>query len=166
MCLSNGLQSAFEYLKHALTEAPVLPYTRFGTGFVQETDASGVGLGAILAQKQEDGTVRPVAYASRTLHQHERNYGTREFEALGGVWAARYFRHYIYGHRCDVFTDHEALKALINTPHPSGKLAKWGLYLQELELHIHYRRMPMQMPFPNAQLEFLIRDVNRLYTLY
>ena len=47
--------------------------------------------------------------------------------------------HYIYGSRCDVYTDHEALKALFNTPRPSGKLARWGLTLQELDLRIHYR---------------------------
>ena len=51
----------------------------------------------------------------------------------------RHFRHYIYGQRCEVFTDHETLKALLNTPHPSGKLAQWGLTLQELDLHIYYR---------------------------
>ena len=123
----------------ALTEAPVLAYPRFDIGFLL---ASGVGLGAILAQKHEDEMIRPVVYASRTLQSHERNYGVTELEALGVVWAVRHFRHYIYGHRCDVFTDHEALKALLNTPHPSGKLARWGLSLQELDLHIHYRPGP------------------------
>lgn len=93
----------------------------------------------MLAQKQEDGTIRPIAYASRTLQQHERNYGATELEALGVVWAVRHFRHYLYGHHCDVYTDHEALKALLNTPHPSGKLARWGLSLQEVDLSIFYR---------------------------
>ena len=49
------------------------------------------------------------------------------------------FRSYLYGHRCDVYTDHEALRSLLNTPHPSGKLARWGLAIQELDLQIHYR---------------------------
>ena len=47
------------------------------------------------------------------------------------------FRPYLYGHRCDVYTDHEALRSLLNTPHPSGKLARWGLAIQELDLQIH-----------------------------
>ena len=66
---------AFDRLKGALTRAPVLAYPHFGRPFLLETDASGVGLGAVLSQKQEDGTIRPIAYASRTLQIHERNYG-------------------------------------------------------------------------------------------
>lgn len=53
------------------------------------------------------------------------------------VWAVKQFRHYLYGHHCDVFTDHEALKSL-NTPHPFGRLARWGLALQEVDLSIFY----------------------------
>lgn len=96
------------------------------------------GLGAVLAQKAEDGSVHPIAYASRTLQPHERNYGVMELEALGVVWAVKHFRPYLYGHRYKVFTDHEALKSLLNTAHPSGKLARWGLVLQELDLEIRY----------------------------
>ena len=55
------------------------------------------------------------------------------------MWAVKHFRHYIYGHHCTVYTDHEALKSLLNTPQPSGKLARWGMALQELDLDIQYR---------------------------
>ena len=51
----------------------------------------------------------------------------------------RHFRHDLYGHQCTVYTDHEALKSLLNTPHPSGKLARWGMAIQELDLKIEYR---------------------------
>jgi hypothetical protein len=90
---------------------------------------------AVLTQTQQDGTTPPVTYASRTLQHHERNDGVTELEALGVVWA------YITSDTistCGVFTDHEALKTLLNTPHPTGKLAHWGLSLQELDLHTHY----------------------------
>ena len=76
---------------------------------------------------------------SRTLQPHERNYGISGLEALGVVWAVKHFRHYIYGHSCTVLSDHEALKSLLNTPHSSGKLARWGMALQELDLDIQYR---------------------------
>ena len=51
----------------------------------------------------------------------------------------KHFRHYLYGYRCTMFTDHEALKSLLNTLHSSGKLARWGMGLQELDLKIEYR---------------------------
>ena len=132
-------QQAFDHLKQLMTDAPVLAYPDFEQPFLLETDASGTGLGAVLAQRQEEGSVRPVAYASRTLQNHEKNYGVTELEGLGVVWATKHFRPYLYGHPCDVYTDHEVLKALLNTPQPSGKLARWGLALQELDLTIHYR---------------------------
>ena len=131
-------QTAFDKLKSSLTESPVLSFPQFSQDFRLETDASGEGLGAVLSQEQEDGSIRPIAYASRTLQPHESNYGVTELEALAVVWAVRHFRQYLYGHTCHVYTDHEALKSLLNTPHPSGKLARWGLTLQELDLTIHY----------------------------
>jgi len=106
---------------------------------VLETDASGVGLGAVLAQEQQDGQLHPIAYASRTLDPHECNYGITELETLALVWAVRYFRPYILGHRTVVYTDHAACTSLLNTARPSGKLARWALTLQEMDLVIKHR---------------------------
>ena len=131
-------QDTFDELKQKLTQAPVLAFPDFSKSFILETDASGSGLGAVLAQEQEDGMVKPICYASRTLQTHEKNYGVSELEALAVVWVVKHFRVYLYGHKCKVYTDHEALMSLMNTPHPSGKLARWRLALQELDLTIHY----------------------------
>ena len=73
-----------------------------GLDFMLETDASGVGLGAVLSQQQEDGQLHPVAYASRSLDTSEKNYGISELETLGLVWAACHFRLYILGHHTGV----------------------------------------------------------------
>ena len=135
----SACQSAFEELKDLLTKAPVLVYPNFNVPFILETDASGRGLGAVLAQQQEDGSIRPIAYASRTLQPNERKYGVMELEGLGVVWAVKHFRPYLYGHRCNLYTDHEALKSLLNTPQPSGKLARWGMAIQELDIQIYHR---------------------------
>ena len=71
-------QSAFEKLKKL---APILVY-------LLETDTSGAGLGAVLAQRQDDESVRPVAYASRSLQPRKKNYGITEMEGVGVIWAA------------------------------------------------------------------------------
>ena len=107
-------------LKELLNTTPILCYPNFQRPFILETDASGCGLGA---QVQNDELVRPIAYASCSLQKHERNYSITELEGVGIVWAVRHFRTYLYGHHCVVYTDHAALKSLLNTPQPSGKLA-------------------------------------------
>jgi hypothetical protein len=134
-------QQAFEQLKSKLSTAPVLAYPRFNTEhpFILETDASGKGLGAVLAQQQDDGKVHPIAFASRALNNHERNYGITEMETLAVVWAAKLFRPYLLGHCCEVITDHAACVSLLNTAHPSPKLARWAMCIQELNLKINHR---------------------------
>ena len=131
-------QQAFNTLKDKLMSAPVLMYPDFEVPFVLETDPSHCGLGAVLAQCQVDGSMRPIAYASRTLQGAEANYPSSELEALGVVWATHHFHHYLYGHKCYVMTDNVALKSLLATPYPSGKLARWGMVLQELDLIIQH----------------------------
>ena len=136
---SPECEKAFQQLKELLTTAPLLSFPDFSRPFILETDASGAGLCAVLAQKQPDGTVHPIAYASRTLQKAEKNYGITELEGLGVTWAVKHFRPYLYGQKCTVYTDHQALKSLLNTPQPSGKLARWGMVLQELDLCIQHR---------------------------
>ena len=117
-------QSTFDRLKKLLVASPVLAHPQFGTGkeFVLETDASLEGLGAILSQRQSDGYLHPIAYASRCLQPHERNYAITELETLGLVWAAKHFCPYLLGYHCVAFTDHSACTSLLNAAHPSGKL--------------------------------------------
>ena len=118
-------QNAFELLKQKLIEAPVLAYPSFDKDFTLETDASTLGLGAILSQVQTDGRLHPVAYASRALSPQEANYSITELETLAVVWAITYFHTYLYGHSVTVYTDHTAVKAVLETPNPSAKHARW-----------------------------------------
>ena len=62
-----------------------------------------------------DGKVYPIAFASRSLTVHERNYGISELETLGLLWAAKLFRAYLLGHRCVLFTDNAACTSLLNS---------------------------------------------------
>jgi hypothetical protein len=83
--------------------------------------------------------LHPIAYASRSLDHSESNYGITELETLAVVWAARYFRPYLLGHRTIVYTDHSACVSVLNSARPSGKLARWALTIQELNLIIEHR---------------------------
>ena len=105
---SNNCQEAFEVLKSCLVSSPVMAFPDFrpsAAPFQLATDACDTGLGAVLSQNQE-GKERVIGYASRTLHKAERNYSTTEKEALALVWAVAYFRHYLYGNRFVLVTDH------------------------------------------------------------
>ena len=122
-----------------MTSASVLAYPRLEDSFVLKTDASILGLGAMLSQQQPDGTIHPVAYASRSLNQAERNYGITELETLAVVWAVTHFRAYLYGNSVRIYTDHSAVKAVLLAPNPSGKYARWwtrvyGSGIQEVDI--------------------------------
>ena len=67
----------------------------------------------------------PVSYASRTLSMLEKNYGITELETLAVVWAVHHYHAYLYGHKVTVLTDHSAVKAVLDTPSPSGKHTRW-----------------------------------------
>ena len=122
---SGECQQAFDALILKLTQAPVLAYPQFNKSFVLETDASVTGLGAVLSQEQDDGQLHPVAYASRALSPNEKNYAITELETLAVVWAISHFHAYLYGHEVLVFTDHTAVKAILENPNSSGKHARW-----------------------------------------
>ncbi len=83
--------------------------------------------------------MHPIADASRSVDKHERNYGISEWDTLGLVWAVHCFRPYILGHPCVVYTDHTACISILNTARPSGKLARWALVIQEMDLTIKHK---------------------------
>ncbi|KAL4387927.1 hypothetical protein GQ457_09G018130 [Hibiscus cannabinus] len=106
---SDARQHAFEKLKEALINAPVLTQPVSGKEFVVYSDASYVGLGCVLMQEG-----RVIAYASRQLKPHEVNYPTHDLELITVVFALKVWRHYLYGERCHLFTDHKSLKYLFD----------------------------------------------------
>ena len=99
-------QQAFEDLKEKLVSPPIFAFPDFDKSFVLETDASIQGLGAVLSQKQADGKLHPVAYASRSLASNEERYAITDLETLAVVWAISHFEYYLYGHNVTIHTDH------------------------------------------------------------
>ena len=115
---NSECQTAFDALKTKLTHAPVLGFADYNKPFIVETDASHVGLGAVLSQDQE-GQRKVIAYASRRLRPSEknpRNYSSMKLELLALKWAVtEKFRTYLLGSKFEVFPDNNPLKYLQTT---------------------------------------------------
>jgi len=131
-------EKAFKALKQSLSSPPVIAYPKQGDTFTLATDASDVGLGAVLSTT--DGAV--VEYASRVLTKPEKNYATIEKECLAIVWAIRKFRHYLIGAPFIIQTDHKPLEWLESSKSSrarSQRLERWSLELRAYDFHIIHR---------------------------
>ena len=104
---SEKCQASFEKLKAFLTETPVLTQPTYGKEYMIFCDASLNGLGCVLKQ---EGKV--VAYTLRQLKPHEKNYPKHDLELAAIVFALKILRHYLYGEKCFIYTDHKSLKYL------------------------------------------------------
>uniref|UniRef100_A0A669D8G6 ribonuclease H n=1 Tax=Oreochromis niloticus TaxID=8128 RepID=A0A669D8G6_ORENI len=138
---SPECQTAFEALKAALMQAPVLAYADYSLPFIVYTDASGRGLGAVLAQVQE-GQERVIAYASRSLHHTERNdanYSSFKLELLALKWAVtEKFKDYLTGARFIVYTDNNPV-AHLQTARLGAAEQRWVAQLASFDYEIKYR---------------------------
>ncbi|GJW12274.1 putative reverse transcriptase domain-containing protein [Tanacetum coccineum] len=101
---SEKAEAAFQLLKQKLCSAPILSLPEGSEDFVVYCDASRKGLGTVLMQRE-----KVIAYASRQLRIHEKNYTTYDLELEAVVFALKMWRHYLYGMICVVFTDHKSL---------------------------------------------------------
>ena len=135
-------QVAFDKLRILLTTAPVLGYADFTKPFIVETDASNLGLGAVLSQEDENGKARVISYASRRLRPPEKNmenYSSMKLELLALKWAVTdKFRSYLIGNEFTVYTDNNPLKYL-----QSAKLGaveqRWVSQLASFNFRVQYR---------------------------
>ena len=111
-------KTAFRELVKRMTHPPILCYPDYLKLFILRTDASMLGLGAVLCQKQASGDVRVVAYGSRALRKAEINYSTHKIEFLALYWAVtKQFHHYLYGAPCfAITTDHNPLTYVQTMP--------------------------------------------------
>ena len=117
---------------------PVLVYPDLTKPFILDTDASGVGIGAVLSQKQ-GGTERVVAYYSRVLTKSERNYCVTRRELLAVIDAIKHFHTYLYGAKFLVRTDHGSLCWLVNFKNLQGQNCRWSEFLAVYDYEIVHR---------------------------
>ncbi|GJT44605.1 putative nucleotidyltransferase, ribonuclease H [Tanacetum coccineum] len=102
-------EEAFQLLKQKLCAAPILALLEGSDDFVVYCDASKKGLGAVLMQR-----MKVISYASRQLKVYEKNYATHDLELGAVVFALKIWRHYLYGTKCVVFTNHKSLQHILN----------------------------------------------------
>ena len=115
--LNSDMQTAFKMLKKACLEAPVLAFADFDQPFLMETNASKLGLGAVLSQKQPDMWYHLVAYVSQSLTTHGCNYHSTKQEFLALKWViAEQFQEYLHWKPFVVKTDNNTLTYILTTP--------------------------------------------------
>ncbi|KAI3828904.1 hypothetical protein L1987_03015 [Smallanthus sonchifolius] len=120
-------------LKEKLTQAPVLALPEDNEDLVVYSDASGQGLGCVLMQRG-----RMIAHASRQLKIHEANYPTRDLELAAVVFALKIWRHYLYGVKFTIYSDHKSLKYFFEEKELNMRQMRWLELLKDYDCEIIY----------------------------
>nr|GEW38927.1 retrotransposon protein, putative, Ty3-gypsy subclass [Tanacetum cinerariifolium] len=126
-------EMAFQILKQKLCEALILALPEGNNDFVVYCDASIQGLGAVLMQRE-----KVIAYASRQLKPHEKNYTTHDLKLGAVVFALKIWRHYLYGTKCIVSTDHKRLQHVLNQKELNMRQRRWLELLTDYDCEIRY----------------------------
>ncbi|GJW16377.1 hypothetical protein Tco_0020510 [Tanacetum coccineum] len=126
-------ETAFQTLKQKLCSAPILALPKGSENFIVYCDASHKGLGAVLMQKE-----KVIAYASRQLKIHEKNYTTHDLELGVVVFALKMWRHYLYGTKCVVFTDHKSLQHILDQKELNMRQRRWLELLSDYDCELRY----------------------------
>nr|GEW12109.1 putative reverse transcriptase domain-containing protein [Tanacetum cinerariifolium] len=126
-------EEAFQLLKDKLCSAPILALPEGYKDFVVYCDALLKGYGVVLMQREN-----VIAYASRQLRTHEENYVTHHLELGAVVFTLRLWRHYLYGVKCIVFTDHKILQYILDQKELNMRHQRWIELLSDYDCEIRY----------------------------
>ncbi|GJX67517.1 reverse transcriptase domain-containing protein [Tanacetum coccineum] len=136
---SKDCIDAFQILKKKLTEAPILVISDWNLPFELMCDASDFAIGAVLGQRRSNH-FQPIHYASKTMTEAQIHYTTTEKEILAVVYAFEKFQPYLVLSKSIVYTDHSALKYLMNKQVAKPRLLRWVLLLQEFNITIRDKK--------------------------
>ena len=120
--------------------APVLAYPDFNREYLLEMDASRLGLGAVLSQRQSDGKYHPVAFGSRALHGVEANYHSTKLEFLTMKWSIEHFQTYLLGCHFKVHTDNNPLTYFLTSPNMDAMKQRWINELAKYDFSLEYQK--------------------------
>ncbi|GJV41601.1 hypothetical protein Tco_1420041 [Tanacetum coccineum] len=126
-------EAVFQLLKQKLCSTPILALPKGSEDFIVYCDASKKGLGAVLMQRE-----KVISYASRQLKIHEKNYTTHDLELGAVVFALKIWRHYLYGTKCTVFTDHKSLQHILDQKELNMRQRRWLELLSDYDCDIRY----------------------------
>ncbi|GJV73001.1 putative reverse transcriptase domain-containing protein [Tanacetum coccineum] len=126
-------ETAFQLIKQKLCSAPIMALPKGSKNFIVYCDASHKGLGVVLMQNE-----KVIAYASRQLKIHEKNYTTHDLELGAVVFALKMSRHYLYGTKCTVFTDHKILQPIFDQKELNMRQRRWLELLSDYDFEIRY----------------------------
>ena len=141
MSLLEEALKAFKMLKQACINSPVLAFANYSKEFLLETDASKDGLGTVLSQKQEDGQFHLVAYGSRALTMHEKNYHSMKLEFLALKWAImEHFKEYLPYRPFLVKTNNNPLMYIMSTPNLDATGHCWVNALAKYDFSLEYQK--------------------------
>ena len=131
-------ERAFQTLKSRLTSSPILRLPVFNEGkpFILRSDASDIGIGAVLLQEFEGEGKLPIAYASKKLLPRERNYSVIEKECLAIIWAIEKFRKYLFVEEFILECDHKPLSFMQTAKALNPRIMRWALKLQPYRFRI------------------------------
>ena len=130
---NDKCEEAFQTLKARLTTAPVLATPDSTKPFDVYCDASSTGLGCVLMQDN-----RVIAYASRALRDHEKNYPTHDLELAAVIHALKLWRHHLMGTHCNIYTDHKSLKYIFTQANLNMRQRRWLELIKDYDLEVHY----------------------------
>ncbi|GKB60795.1 putative reverse transcriptase domain-containing protein [Tanacetum coccineum] len=133
-------EAAIQLLKKKLCSAPVLALPGGSENFVVYCDASHKGLGAVLMQKEI-----VIAYTSRQLKIHKKNYTTHDLELGAVMFALKMWIHYLYGTKCVVFTNHKSLQHILDQKELNMRQHRWLELLSDYDCEIRYHSGKVEM---------------------